>query len=70
MRWVTFRAIFGLKEMEKARVTWHNEGWTKITIADDWKKFKSHIVEQSSLEENGEFPLHLAMKIEGRQDGW
>ena len=68
--WATFRAIFGLREMEKVRVAWQNEGWTKVTTAEDWEKVKGQVVEQPSPEENGGFPRRLVMEIEGRQGGW
>ena len=60
-----FRATFGLKKMEKVRVAWQNEGWTKVTTAEDWEKVKGHVVEKPSPEENGEFPRRLVMEIEG-----
>ena len=63
--WATFRATFGLREMEKVRVAWQNEGWTKVTTAEDWEKVKGQVVKQPSPEENGEFPRHLVMEIEG-----
>ena len=56
--------------MEKVRVAWQNEGWTKVTTVEDWEKVKSQVVEQPSLEENGGFPRRLVMEIEGRQGGW
>ena len=68
--WATFRATFGLREMEKVRVAWQNEGWTKVTTAEDWEKVKGQVVEQPSPEENGGFPRRLVMEIEGRQGGW
>ena len=43
-----FKAIFGLKKMEKVCVTWQNKGWTKVTTAEDWEKVKSQIVQQLS----------------------
>ena len=38
--WATFRATFGLREVEKVRVAWQNKGWTKVTTAEDWEKVK------------------------------
>ena len=38
--WAMFKVTFGLKKMEKVRVTWQNEGRTKVTIAEDWEKVK------------------------------
>ena len=35
MGWAMFRATFGLREMEKVRVAWQNEGWTKVTTVED-----------------------------------
>ena len=39
-RWATFRATFGLREMEKVCVNWQNKSWTKVTTAEDWEKVK------------------------------
>ena len=68
--WATFKAIFGLKEEEKVRVTWQNKGWTKVTTAEDWKKVKGQVVDQPSPEENSGFPRCLVIEIEERQDRW
>ena len=68
--WATFRAAFGLREMEKVRVAWQNEGWTKVTTVEDWEKIKGQVVEQPSLEENGRFLHRLVIETEGRQGGW
>ena len=38
--WATLKATFGLKKMEKVRVAQQNEGWTKVTTAEDWEKVK------------------------------
>ena len=70
MGWVMFRATFGLREMEKVRVAWQNESWTKVTTAEDWEKVKGQVVKQPSPEENGGFLRRLVMEIEGRQGGW
>lgn len=65
-----FKAIFGLKEIEKVRVAQQNESWIKVTITKDWKKIKSQMVGQPSLEENWGFSCCLEIKIEKRQGGW
>ena len=67
--WATFRATFGLREVEKVRVAWQNKGWTKVTTAEDWEKVKGQVVEQPSPEENGGFPRRLVIEIEERQGG-
>ena len=65
-----FRATFSLKEIEKVRVALQNEGWTKVIIAEDWKKVKGQVVKQLSPEENRDFAYYLVMDIEKRQGGW
>ena len=45
MGWATFKAIFGLKEMENVRVAWQNESWTKVITAEDGEKVKGQVVE-------------------------
>ena len=69
MGWATFRAIFGLKEMEKVRVVWQNKDWTEVTTTEDWKKVKGQVVKQFSPKENGGFSRNLVIEIEGQQDG-
>ena len=64
MGWATFKATFSLKEMEKVHVAWQNEGWTKVTTAEDWEKVKGQVVEQPNLEENRGFSRRLVMEIE------
>ena len=56
--------------MEKVRVAWQNEGWTKITTAKDWEKIKGQVVEKPSSEENREFLRRLLIELEGRQGEW
>ena len=56
--------------MEKVRVAWQNEGWTKVTTAEDWEKAKGQVVKQRSPEENRRFLRHLVIEIERRQGGW
>ena len=68
--WATFRATFGLKELDKVCVAWQNKGWTKVITAEDWEKVKGQVVEQPSPEENGGFPRCLVMEIEKRQGRW
>ena len=68
--WAMFRVTFGLREIEKVRVTWQNKGWTKVTTAEDWEKVKGQVVKQPSPEKNRGFLRRLVMEIEGRQGGW
>ena len=68
--WATFRATFGLREMEKVHVAWQNEGWTKVTTTDDWEKIKGQVVKQPSPKENREFLQCLVIEIERRQSRW
>ena len=68
--WATFRAKFGLREVEKVCVAWQNKGWTKVTTVEDWENVKGQVVEQPSPEENSGFPHCLVMEIEERQGGW
>ena len=65
--WATFRATFGLREVEKVRVAWQNKGWTKLKTAEGSEKIKGQVVKQPSLEENGGFSRRLVMEIEKRQ---
>ena len=60
------RVIFCLKEKEKVCVIWQNKGWIKVTITEDWKKVKGHVVKQRNLEENESFPRYLVIEIEER----
>ena len=70
MGWATFRATFGLREVEKVCVAWQNKGWTKVTTAEDSEKVKGQVVKQSSPEKNGGFSRCLMMEIEEREGGW
>ncbi len=68
-KWVTFRAIFGIDKHEKIRVAWQNKGWTKVETTEDWDKIREQVIEQASLEDNGNFPRRLVMEIRGRMGG-
>ena len=51
--------------MEKVCVAWQNQGWTKVTIVEDWEKVKDQVIEKPSFEKNRRFPRYLVIEIEG-----
>lgn len=59
----TFWAIFGFDKNKKICIIWQNKSQTKVEITEDQDNIREQVVEQPSLENNGNFLQNLVIEI-------